>query len=162
MPRWLRAWLRKIASDTHALVVGAILSLVFGGGGLSIWLFLNPLSQLLERNISLRQSLVSSFGLLLLVSLVLKFVEYKSSQPSETLKKIGSFTWKVTHRRGRVLGVEGLPYCNAHECKFVINGHEWHCPIPNCTSVLHDSDLSKTRMYAESIIERLLRNPPRS
>ena len=163
----LLAWLRTIASDTRSAIVALVVSSLLGGGGLSVWLFPHRLLQILEQNIPLWLSLASSFGLLLVILLVLRqrernLVRAQTPHTTEELMDIGQFKLRVTHSSGHVHSIEGLPYCKTHECKLVINGHEWHCPIPNCASVLHDSDLSRTRMYVGSVIERLIRNPPKS
>jgi hypothetical protein len=125
--------------------------------------WLNYIGEILKYNIPLWLSCVLSFGLLLVVLLVLWYKDKNIKKvplchPIEDLIAVGLFKWKVQHANGQVLKINGLPYCIEHECLFIPRDSDWVCPVPGCKSALSNYDLNKVKVAASNNIENLIRS----
>ncbi len=165
MLRWLLMWLRKTVSDTHNAIVALIVVAVFGGGGLSAWLFQHQLPQLLDRNIPLWQTLLLACSVLLLFFIPLKVQEHielrkPTEAPAEEFFLFRGFNWKARTLHGIFFGVEDVPYCSHHECSLVLSSsdRQWVCPEDGCRSVIDCSNLRRTREMAANIIKKQVRS----
>ena len=166
----VKAYLKKVFSDVHNVIVGIVLMAFLGGG--SIYLSFRNLWTL-SKNIA--QSPTPLWATITLSSICCLYTYVKSSKIPTTLNRegqpanepppfkikyltTGPYKWKVTVFNDGEFDLDECPICTAHDLKFIFGNQSKYCPNLDCNNRLSQYDEFKVRETVKSLIERNIRN----
>lgn len=172
MQEVLRAYIKKVFSDLHNVIVGILLLAALSGGG--IYIFFQSLWLQLK---SIMQSPTPLWATIALILLCCSYIHVRvcrkleklnqsgqsiESPPSQTkYYTIGDFIWEVEVHANGYFEVNQYPLCAKHSLRLIYGNYGKYCPEvlnKNCTNTLNKKDEFRTYESAKSIIENKIKN----
>jgi len=175
----IKAYLKKVFSDLHNAVVGAVVAaLILSGGG--IYLFAQQLWTQLK-NIALSPTPLWATVALALLLTGRMFLKKQVTDPLKNSSQLqpteqkeitrtnansfgfvenGNLKWKVHLACGSIFRIEDTPYCVKHDLQLLHLGGGYICSHSNedgCDAHLKDTDHALRKKYVGTLAERQFR-----
>lgn len=159
-----KAYLKKIFSDLHNVIVGVVLGALMLGTG-ATYLFLENTWNLLIYIIKSPTPLWATVSLLCLSNFLLYLkisqkISYSSKSSCEKwgiLVTAGGFKWLVSHSAGLVVHTKETPYCPNHDMMLVKESGKFVCPMSGCSVQESIRSLESRYKFIEAEIEKTIR-----
>jgi hypothetical protein len=159
-------YIKKIFSDLHSAIVGAIVTAIILSIG-SIYLFAKNLWNAIINTIRLPTPLWATIALVFVVMAYIYLKQQKKIQSSKLHDyktcyfTIGNYKWETKIYEGGYFEVEKYPFCIKHDLRFIFGRNEKYCPgteKERCNNRLSEYDEFAIYESAKSIIENKIRN----
>ena len=160
-------YIKKLVSDVHSAIVGAIVMAIILSIG-SIYLFAKNLWTSIINTI---QQPTPLWATTVLVFVVMGYIYLKKQIKIQSSSKlhdyktcyftIGNYKWETKIYEGGYFEVEKYPFCIKHDLRFIFGRNEKYCPSTEkerCNNRLSEYDEFTVYESAKSIIENKIRN----
>ena len=163
MTKILLQWIKKIFSDTHALIVAKVLAPLLTVG--SIYLFAEnlwtQLKIIAQTPTPLWVSIVLAFLSGLLIYLIQRRAHSYQFQKNRNFSvQIGDFKWYTYWIAGDCYGLSSNPYCAKHDLQMYKKNGRFVClgtDKTNCDLTISTRDSETSYKKARAIVEKKLR-----
>lgn len=161
MQKILKAWIKKIFSDLHSIILTAIVLSFLGTGGAS--LVSEKTWHLVKKAILLPLPLWLTIALVLATYTYFHIKKLRSYSFRHKTKyfTIGNFKWETKIYSNTCFEVENTPLCAKHDLRLLFSGSSRYCPEAdkrNCKNQISDYDHYKIYSTAKSYIDKQIRN----
>lgn len=157
----LKAWLKKLLSDSHAAIVAAIIGLLFAGSYISLESVRTALNTALQSPTPLWVSI--ALALTVILYTYLKAQSFKTPpkrKPETQFLTVGDIKWKVTIDDSGAFEVNEMPYCAEHDLQFIESVSNSACPNfgNECAALVRNSDIPAAITHVNRTVESKIRN----
>ena len=156
----LLAWIRKIISDTHNVVVGAVLMLVFGGSSFATLAFPNKVQEMLISTPQVWLLIAMSFGSLLISLILIKFlptINKTKNKDYYPLINACGYKWRVSHSAGLVVHIDPIPHCPKHDLELTEENNFMSCHRKGCETKIIWKEFDIIFPHVRSEIKKAVR-----
>lgn len=159
-------YIKKLFSDVHSAIVGAIVTMIILSVG-SIYLFAKNLWTALINTIQLSTPLWATIAL---VFVVMGYIYLKQQKKIQSLKSpdykisyfiIGNYKWETKIYKNGYFEVNKYPFCVKHDLRFIFGRNEKYCSSTEkerCNNRLSEYDEFAIYESAKSLIENKIKN----
>lgn len=160
--KYLKAWLVKLFSDSHSVIVSYAIAALLAGSYISLKDVRNAINSALLSPTPLWVSI--ALAVIVIIYTYLKsrsFQEPPKSKPRIEFFTTGKLKWKVTIHSDDWFEVDKYPFCTDHDVQFISSISTKYCPgilRDRCDSELRDKDHFKIYSSVKSMVESEIRN----
>lgn len=164
----IKAYLKKVFSDLHSVLIGIVLTAILSGGG--IYLFFRNLWTQLKNIVQSPTPLWAAIALTSICCLYIYLkdlknqpiqntdVQSKKSPPYEikylTTEK---YKWEVSVYKNGNFELNDYPICVEHNLKFIFGNRGKYCPHSGCRNNLSENEQFAVKETVKSLIDRNIR-----